>query len=297
MITDHQPEKSRFPDGFRIMQGRQEYVTYKDRASLRIWYSDTPETYSYHYHSAVEIIVPLKGEVQYTLPEHVYHVQTGEVLIVPPNCAHELSMEVGSARYLYLFEPDAIFNMRDMQLIDPLLHAPIYLNSDPELQDGVRALLLQTADFYERHEPLWNSLCYCYLLQMYVRIGRHFINLGLEEPRREHPVDSEIIDSARLYINQHFNSELSLEDVAAFTGFSKYYFSRVFKQHFGVSFSEYLRSQRISRAEYLLIHTDHTVHEIAVKAGFGSIATFNRVFREDKKCTPTRYREIYRDIN
>ena len=50
--------RSRFPDGFRIMQGKQEYVTYIEHSSLRIWYSETPWHFEAHCHSAVEIIMP-----------------------------------------------------------------------------------------------------------------------------------------------------------------------------------------------------------------------------------------------
>ena len=49
-------------------------------------------------------------------------------------------------------------------------------------------------------------------------------------------------------------------------------------------------------AEERLIHSDQSIQDIAVSAGFGSIATFNRVFKEAKNCTPSRYREIYSDF-
>ena len=43
------------------------------------------------------------------------------------------------------------------------------------------------------------------------------------------------------------------------------------------------------------IHFTDTV-DVTLSAGFGSIATFNRVFRESRGCTPSRYREIYGDL-
>ena len=49
-------------------------------------------------------------------------------------------------------------------------------------------------------------------------------------------------------------------------------------------------------AEELLIHSRQPIQEIAMSAGFGSVATFNRVFRDSKNCTPSRYREIYGDF-
>jgi len=108
-------------------------------------------------------------------------------------------------------------------------------------------------------------------------------------------VDSDVINSARLYIDHNCMRSLTLDDMAAFSGFSKYYFSRVFKQQLGIPFSEYLRRRRVNLAEELLIHSRKPVQEVAAAVGFGSIATFNRVFREIKRCSPSRYREIYGD--
>lgn len=289
--------RSRFPDGFRYMRGQQEYVIYPEHSSLRIWYSETPERYEDHFHSAVEIIVPLRGEVVYTVQERTYRVQSNEALILPSNCLHALSMREGSERYLLLFEPDNIFSMRDMQLISALLKSPIYLSSQDEAQQAIRALLMQIVSCYNERGFLWNSTCYGLLLQMYARIGRYFSAEGdTSSAEDDAKADSDIINSARLYVDQNCALNITLDDIARFSGFSKYYFSRVFKQQLGVSFSEYLRYKRIGMAENLLIHTRQSVQEIAVAAGFGSIATFNRVFREVKHCTPSKYREIYSDL-
>ena len=205
-------------------------------------------------------------------------------------------MNAGSARYLLLFEPDSIFSMRDMRLVEDLLQTPIYLSGQPELQEAVRSLLMQCVNCYDRREFMWNTLCYSYLMQMYARLGQSSLARSAQPRPEARRMEPEIVDSARLYIDQNFKRSISLEDVSAFTGFSKYYFSRVFKQQMGVSFSEYLRGKRVSMAEDLLIHTRQSIQDIALSAGFGSIATFNRVFRESRGCTPSRYREIYGDM-
>ena len=152
--------RSRFPDGFRILKGKQEYVTYIEHSSLRVWYADSPYSYENHYHSAVEIIMPVRGEVIYTVADTTYHVQADEVLIIPPGWEHGLTMNEGSARYLLLFEPDNIFTMRDMQLIEGVLRMPVYLTEQPEVQEIVRALLMQVVNCYDKKEFMWNSICY-----------------------------------------------------------------------------------------------------------------------------------------
>ncbi|MBR3502661.1 MAG: helix-turn-helix transcriptional regulator [Clostridia bacterium] len=286
--------RSRFPDGFRIMKGMQEYVTYIDHSSLRLWYSETPWHYESHFHSAVEIIVPVRGEVLYTVADFSYRVQSDEVLIIPPNWVHSLTMQEGSARYLILFEPDNIFNMRDMNLIEGILNIPIYLTEQPEAQDSIRALLMRIVNCYDKKEFLWNSICYSYLLQMYARLGQFNMSHALRRyDAQNSKTDPELMESARLYIDQNYMKNITLDDISAFTGFSKCYFSRMFKQQIGVAFSDYLRQKRVSMAAELLIHSRQSIQDIALSVGFGSIATFNRVFRDVKKCTPSGFREIY----
>ena len=81
--------------------------------------------------------------------------------------------------------------------------------------------------------------------------------------------------------------------MAGFAGFSRYYFSRSFKKQTGYSFKDYLCQKRLQVAMDLLIRSNTPMREIAIESGFGSVATFNRVFREKKGCTPTQYRAIY----
>ena len=290
--------RSRFPDGFRILKGTQEYVTYIEHSSVRVWYSETPDFFDTHYHSAVEIIVPVKGEVIYTVEDFSYPVQADEVLIIPPNWKHTLTMKEGSARYLLLFEPDSIFSMRDMSLINSLLRIPIYLTEQSEAEKAIRAQLMKVIQCYESRQFLWNTMCYAGLLQMYALLGQYNMTreIRAEESRRP-STDHEILESARQYIDQNYMWDITLADVSAFTGFSRSYFSRMFKSVVGQSFSEYLRAKRVAMAVDALVTSHASMQDIARDVGFGSIATFNRVFREVKQCTPSRYRQIYADLN
>ena len=49
--------RSRYEDGFRVLRGTREFVTYPEDASIRVWYSDVAWRYDMHLHSAVEIVV------------------------------------------------------------------------------------------------------------------------------------------------------------------------------------------------------------------------------------------------
>ena len=285
---------ARYEDGFRVLQGKREYVTYPDNSSIRIWYSDVPWYYETHDHSAVEVLLTMEGVVTYTVQDIVYQVRKGEVLIVPPDTSHSLRMEEGSSRYLFLFEPDAILTMRDVKSMAMYFDKPFHLRDGSEAHVRIRELLLRMRDTYEKQELMWNTVCYSSILRIYATLGQRYLNgISLRTDDRLRNMDSEVITAVMTYINNHYREELSLEAVAEFAGFSRYYFSRSFKRQTGYSFKDYLCQKRLQVAMDLLIRTNRSMRDVATDSGFGSVATFNRVFREKKGCTPTQYRAIY----
>ena len=285
---------ARYEDGFRVLQGRREYVTYLDDSAIRIWYSDVPWRYEIHDHSAIEILLTLEGMVTYTIEDKVYQVRKGEILIIPQDTAHSLTMEEGSSRYLYLFEPDAIMTMRDIKSMAIYFNKPFHLRDGSDAHVRIRELLLRAKDLYEKRELMWNTACYSCILRVYATLGQRYLR-GIRPRTADNMrnMDSEVINAVMTYINNHYREELSLENVAGFAGFSRYYFSRSFKKQTGYSFKDYLCQKRLQVAMDLLIRTNRSMRDVAIESGFGSVATFNRVFREKKGCTPTQYRAIY----
>lgn len=293
-LRENTARAARYEDGFRVLQGRREYVTYPDDSSVRIWYSDTPWRYEMHDHSAVEILLTMEGSVTYTVEDAVYQVRKGEVLLIPSDTQHSLSMGEGSSRYLFLLEPEGLQSMRDIKALNPHFQRTFHLRDGSEAHVRIRELLLRMESVYEKRELLWNAVCYSYLLRIYAILGQRYLN-GVRF-RSADPggiAESEVITAAMTYINNHYQQDLSLEDVAGFAGFSRYYFSRSFKKQTGYSFKDYLCQKRLQVAMDLLIRTDKPMKDVAVESGFGSVATFNRVFREKKSCTPTQFRAIY----
>ena len=285
---------ARYEDGFRVMQGRREYVTYPDNSSMRIWYSDIPWSYETHNHSAAEICLTLEGVVDYTVQDTVYHVRKGEVLIIPSEIPHSLTMGENSSRYIYLYETDLLYEMRDIKAMLQQFRRPFYLHDGSDVHTRIRETLLKAQAVYERGEVMWNTTCYEYILRMYAALGQHYLlNPRILQRGTVYTVDSEVITAAMGFINTHFREDLSLDDVAEFAGFSRFYFSRSFKKQTGYSFKDYLCQKRLQVAMDLLTRTNTPMRDVAIESGFGSVATFNRVFREKKGCTPTQYRAIY----
>ena len=101
------------------------------------------------------------------------------------------------------------------------------------------------------------------------------------------------INAACTYIRKYCTKTITLDEVANYTGFSRYYFSRIFKQVTDHAFTEYLAKQRIGYAQKLLSDSTLSITEIAFQSGFKSIPTFNRVFKKWEGYSPSEFREFY----
>ena len=100
---------------------------------------------------------------------------------------------------------------------------------------------------------------------------------------------SECID----YIYANINQRITIEDLAAHTGLSASYLSRLFKQDMGVSVSSYIREKKIEKAQHLLRFSDVDYISIANYLAFSSQSHFIQVFSEFTGMTPKQYREKY----
>ena len=75
-------------------------------------------------------------------------------------------------------------------------------------------------------------------------------------------------------------------------GVSKYVLSRLFSKTFHRNFNQYLNDARLNYACHRLENTSDSITNICLDSGFESQRTFNRVFKERYKISPSDYRSI-----
>lgn len=181
LITER--ERPLTASGFRVMKGEREFITYQRDATIRVWHQPNPDSYAPHFHSAIEVCVPLLGGCEVMVNGKVYHVQAGEVLFVPSDATHALRMAAGSERYLIIFEHNAAFTMKEFAALRPMMRQPIYLTAESEATPIVRKTLMQLVDAYEAYTPLRNLRCYALLMDVFATLGE-FICPMLPTARR-----------------------------------------------------------------------------------------------------------------
>ncbi len=109
-------------------------------------------------------------------------------------------------------------------------------------------------------------------------------------------ITNETINRAIDYILQHINEELSVEDVAAHCHFSKYYFSRMFKEATGESVYAFMKRLKLEQSAFRLkVEPDRTVTDIGYEFGY-SPSNYSWMFRQQYQTNPINFRRnIYQE--
>lgn len=107
---------------------------------------------------------------------------------------------------------------------------------------------------------------------------------------REH-ISSTQVHSSMQYLFRHFREDISLETVAAQSGYTPNYFSHLFHEITGEKFVDFLGNLRLNYCKMLLLSTDLSVSEIAEKSGFGSASAMYRKLYKATGMSPTAFRK------
>jgi len=99
-----------------------------------------------------------------------------------------------------------------------------------------------------------------------------------------------VMSKAIWTIETRFTRELSLDDVAAVCGVSRYHLSRVFAASARMPPMRYVRARRLTRAAQGLASGAEDILSLALDSGYGSHEAFTRAFREQFGCTPEALR-------
>lgn len=282
--------------GSTMINKNHEIVNYRNSSTVRIWYNEQLENYPLHWHNSLEILLPVSDCYYAAVNETTHCIQEGEIFFIPPGTLHSVypSPTSNGVRFVYLLDLSVMAHLKDFAGIQPLLSTPFLMNREnsPEIYKDIFDLLMQMQVEYFRKSLYSELTVYALLMTMFAKLGTNYSNrlatADIQAGRQREYAKQ--FNDLLAYIDEHYMDALTLEDTASLMGFSKFHFSRLFKDYTGYTFCDYLNYRRIKATEELLPHAELPITEIAMQVGFSSISTFNRLFREYKKCSPSEYR-------
>ena len=109
-------------------------------------------------------------------------------------------------------------------------------------------------------------------------------------PRRESDAAA-LAERVRLYLQENYNQPVDFSSLADSLAVSAPYLSKLFHEQEGKSPSRYLTDLRMRKAQKLLMDTQLTVREIAVRVGYQDPFHFSRNFKNAMGISPVQFRE------
>ena len=147
------------------------------------------------------------------------------------------------------------------------------LNSDDYKQ--------QVADDYELQVQIL-------LLEIWQKLYKHFNSLPAQKQVTVKNVER--IRSMLEFIQEHYDQNIGLEDIAEYVNICKSECCRFFKKHMNMTIFEYLMYLRIQNSLPML-ERDESITSIAGKVGFASTAYYGQIFKRYMNCTPREYKK------
>ena len=278
------------------LHGIKETVNFKANTTLRLYANEDCENYPSHWHAPLEIIMPLKNQYRVTCCNTTFTLNEGDVLLINPGIIHSMEAIAGK-RLIFQADFTLLHGIKELETTLSIISPALLITAQdtPEAHERVQQLMLSISDEYFADAPLCEASIYSKLIEIFVLIGRSYspnakcFNNNISKQREYTERFMNICD----YIIEHYNEDLTLDYVADISGFSKYHFSRLFKQFTNLSFYKYLNKKRIENAEKLLMDQELTITAVALRCGFSSVSAFIRMFKIIKDCTPTEFKTMY----
>lgn len=283
-----------------ILNGIHEIVNYKNISGLngiRLYHNVETEDYPVHWHIALEIITPIKNTYTVQINNETIICNEKDIILIPPGELHSLIAPQKGERLILQVDSSLIGTLNKMDSFLSLIHPYklIRYEANPELSNELGTYLSSIEEEYFMLYPFMEPSIYSLLLRFFVTIGRNHLNtypkFPNSTPSKQYEYIEKFMDICK-YITNHCTENITVDDLAVQAGFSKFHFSRLFKQFTGMSCYDYLIRQRITYAEQLLLAPNLSITEVAMQSGFNSLSTFNRIFKAYKKCTPTEYKRL-----
>jgi hypothetical protein len=166
-------------------------VPYETSVQVMFYENKENENYPLHWHTATEIIMPIKYGYNVVLLERPYTLRENDILIIPSCELHSITVQPSAGngkRIILMFEPTLLYSLPDLSgAISVLYNLNLLTPEDtPEIYETAHSILLAIYDEYLRADALRNSAIYAKIIDLYVAMARYYNNKKLPPPPPPH---------------------------------------------------------------------------------------------------------------
>ncbi|MBQ8552025.1 MAG: AraC family transcriptional regulator [Clostridia bacterium] len=252
-------------------------------------------------HRHIEMLYIADGVANVHIHSTHYMMQRGDMVIVPPMCAHNVaSKATGSTLYSIMLMPEQLY-IHDMPLSTMRYYLAIWqrhLRHNPfigaeELHEyGLDKLIVELINLLQSHTFAHQIKIHAKLMSIFAIL---LDRCSSEETDSDRPATlitqfEAAIDEAKKSLHS-----FTTADAAKACNLSYNYFCAGFKKAYGMAFSAYLDSMRLHESERLLLTTEMSVTDIAMSIGFSDTSHYIKKFKLAYNLTPRQFRDRMRN--
>ena len=234
-------------------------------------------------HKDIELDFIISGEVQVYLDDKPIAASTGDIVCVNPYVIHRF-VPIGTARAGILMINTGFLTKNDIDITKVRLDEII---KDPHVAELYRDIMTE----HSREQELSEAAIRADILRLIVFVCRNYSRSDstvqelsdLRSFGRSFEYTSRAID----YVNANFRRKLSLDEISAAAGTSKYHFLRTFKKVTGYTVTDYINKVRCEYARSLLVSGEYSVKETALQSGFDNLSHFTNTFKKHVGLLPS----------
>ena len=241
-----------------------------------------------HFHETYEIYYLIEGKRRYVIEDKMYDLYPGDMILIPEMVTHKVwnapDLEVTSYHSRYLLTP----KKEDI----PKVFLSCFDTHFYHLTEDEQKIIVNCFEDLRRNQEKDEYMPY-YNQANLIKILHTLAKSKASPKPNSHFSQRDLrIQEAATYIKEHCNSPLTLEELASRYGFTKEYFSTIFKETTGFGFNEYLNQMRIAKSINLLTTTTLSIMEISNQCGFNDSNYFSAVFKKITGVPPQQFRTM-----
>lgn len=267
-----------------------------------------------HTHDYIELSYVAAGEFRQRIMGKDIVFQEGELCLIDKNCLHQDYLLNQSATVLFLGIANDMFTeimegnvtaQRIVLFLKPALlkqkDLQQYLHFRPDgttdknsvnAQEAIETCLCTLLQELKENNIGSRHICKGLLMRIFHILGTKYeFSLSKEQRKTMNWLTFEEISE---YIRQHYAS-VTIQDLADNFHFQEDYFNRLIKDKTGLTYSAYVQSFRLEKAEKLLVSSENSIEKIAEAVGYHNKGYFYKIFQERYGMTPSQYRKKERN--
>lgn len=237
--------------------------------------------YAYlHWHENIEILYVCEGKVGILSNTEQIEADAGDIVIINSNHIHAFSSINDAGRYYCLIVDKNLCDSFGIHVSEILFQNKL---RDPKCVD----YFLQISNEIDSKLPLYQAKVKSIMMNLFVRLYREYL-LPPSTTQHSNIQKLETIKIAIAYINEHFTERLTIDQICAKLGFSKYYFCHMFREITNQTVVDYINYVRCLQAKILIISGKLNVSEAAQQCGFNNFSYFAKQYKKHMGTLPSK---------